>query len=1375
MTFHTNVPHPGHRIKLEVIPVGMTITQAANLLAVGRPALSNLLNGKAALSPEMATRLANAFNFPLKKLMDMQTNYEEAQTRKMVVPPGTRNNIPPFLQIKANEIESWSKTLSARSRLAVFLRTLVNSTGRNLTKADFPGNEDAQRHGRDGFVEADQGTPWIPAGRSVWEFSIEANPNTKAEKDFDKRTKEFNSRNQECGEITFIFVTLHRWTGKDGWSAQKKAMCQWKDVRAYDASDIEQWLEQSLPAQAWFANEINWQGNQVRTLDKCWTDWSEATEPHLNGSLFSPAIETNKEIILKRLSSPPENPIFIAADSAQEGLAFLSQLLGEQAGEELAIYRDKVIVFDQPGIFPKLAVGAQSFIAVSYKPEIDEELAPHLKTTHLFRIYPHNTLNIKFDITLGPTNYDTFHQALKLMGMERDRIAQLMEQSGRSLTVLRRLLSKVPAIRTPAWAFNPQTAKNLIPFLFVGAWDSKNETDKAGLSLLADDLPYEQLERECQNLTLLEDAPLWSIDRNRGVVSKFDLLHAIAHMLTEADLNRFFEMASMILGEDDPLLDLSEEQRWAALFRGKNHAFSSAFRAGILETLVLLSVHGGTLFKERLGVDTEVKATLLIRGIFKSPISKKTWETQSHALTSYAEAAPDEFLSILERDLNSNEPTLLELFRPMGSSLFGNTPNRTGLLWALEGLSWNPQTLPRAALILARLSQIPLNDNWLNKPFNSLKNIFRSWMPQTAADHPTRIALMQKLKKEYPAVAWHLCVEQFGDHDTIGHYNHKFCWRSEGMGCGEPISTWEPIRDFVRQMVEMALTWEEHSLDMLCDLVKRLHRLSGEHQARVWSLVEGWALNKASDRDKATMRETIRVSFRSRRAKHKLNDEEAVSLSTTSEAVIKKLESNDILNKHAWLFQNGWIDESTNELENIDELDFDQRQEHIKKLRTDALQDIFTHQGLAGILALSERGETSRLIGNLLAHTFLTEQEVQDLLCLALAKIVVGNKNLFSYKNLVVGLLQAVADDSKRLAILNSIISNQSQEAIVQLLLLAPFGQSTWNLVDLLGESITTHYWSSVDPDWLYYKDDDIFEAVTRLLEAKRPCAAFFLVKYKQTILDAPLLFRLLSEMAKAGGKHTDEYLPDSYDIRNAFQHLNNSPALTLDQKASLEFTYVEVLSREMNPDQEDSGIPNLERYIEEHPETFVQAIVWSYKRNDDAPDPDDFIIPPESVQTMASRCYTLLTAIQRIPGHDNFGKLSSDLLQQWIATVRKACTEFGRTEIGDQCIGKLLSHAPVGQDGIWPCEPVREVMEDIKSEAILSGASIGIYNSRGVYLHTGGNQEREMAQKYRKWATALQISHPFVSSMLLMKIAKTYENEANAEILEMKVNHRLR
>jgi addiction module HigA family antidote len=78
-----NPCHPGYFIRTEVIqPAGLTVTAAASALHVSRPALSSLLNGKAALSGDMALRIEKAFGVNMDTLMRMQAAYDIAQTRK---------------------------------------------------------------------------------------------------------------------------------------------------------------------------------------------------------------------------------------------------------------------------------------------------------------------------------------------------------------------------------------------------------------------------------------------------------------------------------------------------------------------------------------------------------------------------------------------------------------------------------------------------------------------------------------------------------------------------------------------------------------------------------------------------------------------------------------------------------------------------------------------------------------------------------------------------------------------------------------------------------------------------------------------------------------------------------------------------------------------------------------------------------------------------------------------------------------------------------------------------------------------------------------------------------------------------------------------
>ena len=78
-----NPPHPGQFIRDEIVEANdLTVTAAANLLGVGRSALSNLLNGHADLSSEMALRIEKAFGIRMDTLMAMQTAYDVAQMRR---------------------------------------------------------------------------------------------------------------------------------------------------------------------------------------------------------------------------------------------------------------------------------------------------------------------------------------------------------------------------------------------------------------------------------------------------------------------------------------------------------------------------------------------------------------------------------------------------------------------------------------------------------------------------------------------------------------------------------------------------------------------------------------------------------------------------------------------------------------------------------------------------------------------------------------------------------------------------------------------------------------------------------------------------------------------------------------------------------------------------------------------------------------------------------------------------------------------------------------------------------------------------------------------------------------------------------------------
>lgn len=73
--------HPGPWIKRNIlVPYAMTVTEAADHLGITRPPFSNVLNGKAALSPELAARIKLAFGLSARTLLNMQAAHSLAAT-----------------------------------------------------------------------------------------------------------------------------------------------------------------------------------------------------------------------------------------------------------------------------------------------------------------------------------------------------------------------------------------------------------------------------------------------------------------------------------------------------------------------------------------------------------------------------------------------------------------------------------------------------------------------------------------------------------------------------------------------------------------------------------------------------------------------------------------------------------------------------------------------------------------------------------------------------------------------------------------------------------------------------------------------------------------------------------------------------------------------------------------------------------------------------------------------------------------------------------------------------------------------------------------------------------------------------------------------
>ena len=423
--------------------------------------------------------------------------------------------------------------------------------------------------------------------------------------------------------------------------------------------------------------------------------------------------------------------------------------------------------------------------------------------------------------------------------------------------------------------------------------------------------------------------------------------------------------------------------------------------------------------------------------------------------------------------------------------------------------------------------------------------------------------------------------------------------------------------------------------------------------------------------------------------------------------------------------------------------------------------------GFKGVMRLLSRCSDPNFVGNALVELIIGEEEMINFLreCLS----TTGQKET-KVNGFIQGILRNIPISNQNL-LLKKLMAERETEHIVKLFCCAPFEASTWRLLQECDISIQEKYWVNIQPNFRQFDEAELTVFVDRLLGAGRPQVVLSLVRFALSQIETSQLKRLLKEVSTTAPKEKDyPYIPDIYRISKALAELENRDGVSLDEKVYLEFKFARELVHS------EHGLPNLERKIAESPITFVRLLSWVFRRKDGSTDPPEWMIEDFERQQITSAFLMLFTKIKFIPGTSIKGKIDAEYLYRWITEARRLCTRYGRKEIGDEYIGRILSRAPADEDGTKPCIPVCEAMEKVGSKMLGEGFVIGVLSGCGVTsraMGEGGIQEREIAKRYRNYAKRRGLVYPYVSEVL-KNVAKRYEEVAKFHDNEAELNQRV-
>ncbi len=1246
--------------------------------------------------------------------------------------------------ITASQIVEWVNTNSKEAQISLprLIRRLCYDPSE--TKAlSFPAGDSTYKPGWDGISHRDKGNAWVPEGTSYWEMGCDKGITSKAHSDLSKRTA---STPEEIRKKShFIFVTPRRWSNKDKWIKENSTINEWKGIKAFDADDLEQWLEQNPVVSQQFAEELGIYGYGVESLEKNWLRWSAQCSPAITSNAFFRDRKELKESFIscirnKLLDKSLPRIINVKAESIEEAVAFATCSILSSSD-----LRDQALCITSPNGWKYIDTNKQINISISTCSETSSAFPAN---NEFITIIPslsggsHNrsksTHNDMF--VLNRISIYEFEKSLIDIGIEESDSKRFALTTGRSWTIYRRRFATNLAIKNPDW-IDSNEAKSLAAVCLLGDWSQANENDRKIIERLSRST-YDDFEKNLLHLSKVNDSPLIRIGDIWKAKSPLELLDLFGERVTSDQLDEFFKIAEEILLPPDPKLELPESQRHAAQIYRKTRPHSGLLIESLCDSLVKLSARGSDMPGLQ-SKDICVRVDNLIYKLFNDANSTR-WLSLASLLPELAEASPDSFITSIEKSLNIENPPIFQLILETNNSDSSGITGicwHSGLLWALERLAWSPRRMARVALILAKLTHVEYKSNWSNKPLSSLVGIFRTWLPQTAATCQQRLESLELIVKKDPDAAFDLTLSLCDRGQQFVTPAASPSWRDDNSGTRSAIT-----HDEVYTVYRSA---KKHLYDLCKNNALRISRALndsiGKDKDDISSMLP--LIAEVSDKLKNEDRESIRKRLRDIIHWHTNYDdtpkEELDIWIDSIEACYTSLAPQDPVDKNKWLFEAHFVQLPE------DKEDISHRGETLLQRRIEALNEIYNMTGFGGIEDLIKKCEDSYTVGSVVVKCNFRDINWSNWILNNSSDFCSGSKtSIFTH-----GLLLSIEIEEVT-SILQATLKSPREKwplsRVSNLFTISPRTPEIWSLLERNNCNLEKLYWNSVEPPQFLESEALIF-SINKFLQYERPRSALQCCQYKLEDVDPTVLLEILQEVSK--GKESNRNLIQGWHLGKAIDRLEQSEEIDRDKLMSIEFSLFPALMYSA----EDKPL-TLYRKITSDPKLLSELICICYKprnsKRDEAPN-----------AALVETAHSVLNECKKIPSR-NKEIINYESLESFVDDVRAICSKKDRLAVSDHILGEMLARSPSDDNDQWPCLVVRDLLDRPEMEEVRNGFRLGIFNKRGVTTRMptdGGIQERELAAYYYRQAERCRISHPFVAATL-DESAKNYEYHGRLE-----------
>ena len=1237
--------------------------------------------------------------------------------------------------ITTNDLEMWANTVDCKYHLPHLIRKLILATidNRSIKNLHFSYGEDVQTGGFDGELITDSENMFVPLGESVWEFGTTNAKGKKANEDYEKRKN--NTLGKINSETTYVNVNGKKYRDKSKWVDEKKSEEFWKDVKYIDAIDIEQWLELAPTVELWLAEKLKKPTLGIYTAEEYWERWSQ------NGS-----IEIVPEILLgdsrlkefetvKSFLKSKEGVFYIKSITTDEAIAFSLSVLKRSDD----ILDTNVVVIDNRVAFNQFIQTDKSLIIITKFKIESLDLRGAIQKGHkiVIPISLSDEVSSLEKIQLPIVSRDTFEKGLEKMGIDSEQTRILTKNSGRNISVLKRLLKYNDSTK-PKYLEREIEIKDIIPILLINRFSENSTGDKEIIEKISGKNSAEYIQF-LRVLVTLEDSPVYYINGVWRLVSPNDSWLYFAKYVTQQNLEHFKEICLEVLCEVSHKYTLPLEDRSNYYQTSENRSkYSSKLREGICESVAVISVFGDDYGINSIS-NVSAYIDFIVRELLKNDVV--VWRSLSSSLKLLAEASPTEFLNNLERIIKDKSITA---FFEVEQGFMYNSNDLAPLLWCLDIIAWFPEHLMRVSVCLCEIISIsPESFPTTNTPLGNLKSIYRAWYPQTNTNVEDRKKILEILVKKYPDTIYGLMYSLVGSMHGVAFQTPRPKWRL--------FSELREIRTPQREVFYMRNFIFDNIIEVSNDNIERILALIDLLDDMEWDKIDA-ALKVIEVSVKFDKGNKNKVFHKFRKFIGNHRDYPTARWALPKD-ILDKIEQvatkfkpkNDVLND-SYLFE----EHHPTFIEGRQSEDYEKRNKEILLRRLVFVKKVIEKYGVDKIFELGIKIQHSYLYGNALA---LSDNLSEENRFKIYKQVESTDENLLSLVGEFIRVSQNKTNLPTQTEVLNSMImTGLSKEGIINFLNSLRGSIDLWKFInDLKNNEVEEVYWKSQQGFLHPYSKEELFYALNKLKQYKKPITLLNTLGWStysnKNGLTSEEVLSTLEDVSLIDFEDSTRF--DHHQFKNLLDFLYSKNDYETERGAKVEMKFIFVFTGggSYNP------IPkNLYKLMSQKSDEYFGILSQVY-----LPDDDDLrelelqkVKDEPNYKEIINAGWDIINSFNLIPSLQEDGSINADEFKKWIYEVRELASKNYRVGITDSCIGKLLAKYPIDmKENKGFAIEIYDIIEEINSNEIKESFRVQISNnlgftSRGAF--EGGNIERFKSDFFNYLFEEIKFTHPNVS-----------------------------